>query len=97
MGVDAQGRIAFLEEVEGGTGAEEGRYDDDDEDDDEDKEKEEVEEVVRRLVEDWGWGGGREEEGWSRVRGEKGGWWFPGFVGTDLSFSFFLSACLEGG
>lgn len=69
VGVDERGRIAFLDET--GT---EGR--------------EEEEEKVRRVVKGWGWGSksgtrGNEEvqQGWEWVRGEEGGWWFPGFVG----------------
>lgn len=53
---------------------------------------------VRRVVKGWGWGEGGEEEGeghkgWDWVRGEEGGWFFPGFVG-ELAFFLFI---MEGG
>lgn len=77
MGVDERGCIAFLDEVGN-------------------KEEEEEEEKVRRVVRGWGWGfeagtesNGEVQRGWDLVRGEEGGWLFPGFVGEFISLLSF--------
>jgi hypothetical protein len=49
--------------------------------------RDEEEEEVKRIVRGWGWGGGG---GWDWVRGRKGGWFFPGFVGRFSTFVFFV-------
>jgi hypothetical protein len=49
-----------------------------------DEERDEEEEEVKRIVRGWGWGGG----GWDWVRGRKGGWFFPGFVGRFSTLFF---------
>lgn len=54
-----------------------------------DEEGIEEELVVRRLVMGWGWGWQGFGSRWNWVRGEKGGWWFPGFVGKEASLFFF--------